>query len=415
MKVTILLGVLGIFSASVPALASPHEIRLPLHDGRLALSDLAAAACEGVHLPAWHAGRGQIDLNGWRGSLFLQALNASCGDGWRITISDNVLMFRFDSEHFPRSVEQTKETLRTFVAADNPQATAAQARRYGLFLPARVDPAKNLVVLIHGLDCDRSMLRPMGALLEERGVQVAYFCYPADQAIADDVKLLDRHLTALHEMFNAIRVDLIGHSMGGLIARAYVEGADYHGGVDHLIMVGTPNSGSQWARLHLLLKAQKQYALSRTDPDWRWSWVVTEGLGEGAGDCLPGSDFLDRLNAQPRRAGVRYTVIGGSHSAVATFESEWARRIEGWTPNCAADWWGVRQLENGLERKAQRLAESTGHSDGPVSVRSTRLAGVKDMVILPADHCSLFVGSEQSPPAALPVILDRLAVSTPAR
>jgi pimeloyl-ACP methyl ester carboxylesterase len=268
-------------------------------------------------------------------------------------------------------------------------------------------------VLIHGLDCNAAMVHPMGIMLEERGVQVGYFAYPADQAIEDDVKLLEKHLSALHETFPGIRVDLIGHSMGGLIARAYVEGNAYAGDVDHLIMVGTPNNGSQWARLDPILKVQKAWYLSHSDPDWHWSWMITDGLGEAARDVLPHSRFLERLNAGPRRAGVRYTIVAGSHSAVATVASSWIRGIESWAPDATRNWMGIRLAESGLAFEAQQLADRTGHSDGAVSVQSARLAGVKDMIVLPADHCSLFIGDEASPPAALPIILDRLgAVAT---
>ena len=217
--------------------------------------------------------------------------------------------------------------------------------------------------------------------------------------------------TALRETFPGVRLDLIGHSMGGLIARAYVEGNGYAGDVDHLIMVGTPNNGSQWARLDPILKVQKAYYLSHSDPDWHWSWMITDGLGEGH-DVLPHSKFLEGLNAAPRRAGVRYTIIAGSHSAVATVASSWIRGIENWAPDATRNWWGVHAAENGLAYEAQQLADRTGRSDGPVSLRSTRLAGVKDMVVVPADHCGLFIGNDASPPAALPIILDRLGVST---
>lgn len=40
------------------------------------------------------------------------------------------------------------------------------------------------------------------------------------------------------------KVDIISHSMGGLVARAYIEGDDYGNDVDNLIMIGTPNLGS---------------------------------------------------------------------------------------------------------------------------------------------------------------------------
>ncbi|HPI67471.1 MAG TPA: hypothetical protein PKZ16_02950 [bacterium] len=40
------------------------------------------------------------------------------------------------------------------------------------------------------------------------------------------------------------KVDLIAHSMGGLIARAYIQSADYMNDVDQLIFLGTPQTGS---------------------------------------------------------------------------------------------------------------------------------------------------------------------------
>jgi len=40
------------------------------------------------------------------------------------------------------------------------------------------------------------------------------------------------------------KVDLIAHSMGGLVSRAYVQSNSYGNDVEHLIMLGTPNHGS---------------------------------------------------------------------------------------------------------------------------------------------------------------------------
>ncbi len=48
------------------------------------------------------------------------------------------------------------------------------------------------------------------------------------------------------------KVDVVAHSMGGLIARAYIEeieGADYEDTIDQLITLGTPNQGSPAAYL----------------------------------------------------------------------------------------------------------------------------------------------------------------------
>ena len=41
--------------------------------------------------------------------------------------------------------------------------------------------------------------------------------------------------------------------------------------------------------------------------------MFTDGHGEAADDLKPDSEFLKALNAGPRRAGVRYTIILGDH------------------------------------------------------------------------------------------------------
>jgi triacylglycerol esterase/lipase EstA (alpha/beta hydrolase family) len=411
MKTSVFLAVVGLLWASQLAAAAQHEIRVPLQNGKLELSDLSAVACQGVHLPAWHFGEGEINLQSWRGTVFLAALNASCGDACHVTVLPDSLDFRFDAQKLPVLVDNAKRFTRTYVATKYPQATAAQARHYGLFVPPRLDPARPLVVLIHGLDCNIGMLEPMGIMLEARGLQVAYFCYPSDQGIAPDIELLDQKLRDLHDAYPAVRIDLIGHSMGGLIARGYVEGDTYRNDVDHLIMVGTPNGGSNWTNWHLLLKAQKEFYQARRDPDWNWTWAITDGMGEGARDLKPNSEFLRQLNSRPRRTGVRYTLIAGSHSALATFESEIAMDLARVSPEKSSQWWGIRQAETGLSHAAEQLAATTNRTDGPVSVASTSLQGVKDVVVLPADHVHLFVGNEQKPPVALWVILDRLGVA----
>lgn len=43
---------------------------------------------------------------------------------------------------------------------------------------------------------------------------------------------------------NSSKVDLVCHSMGGLVARSYIQSKNYRYDVDKLIMIGTPNLGS---------------------------------------------------------------------------------------------------------------------------------------------------------------------------
>src|SRR5258708_1351367 len=63
--------------------AAPHEVRVPLHDGKLSLADLSAKLLREIHVPTSHLPAGQINLRGVGGSLFIQAMNRSLGDGCR--------------------------------------------------------------------------------------------------------------------------------------------------------------------------------------------------------------------------------------------------------------------------------------------------------------------------------------------
>ena len=406
-RIGLILPLLGLLFAA-PARAVTHEVRIPLHDGRLEVADLTAAMCRDVHLPALHLHAGAIDLNGWRGSLAIEGINAALGDGCSIHLSDDGLILSVDPEKLPRTIDADKRALRTFVATETPTATAAQARRWGLMLPTHVNVSQPLVILTHGLDTGLDILRPMGDLLEERGFQVAYFVYPNDQGLEDSSHFLAGQMASLREKFPGIRADIVAHSMGGLVARSYVEGSDYGGEVDHLILVGTPNEGSKWTRLHLVLKAQEEIQEWRFDPDWHASWMITDGLGEAARDLKPHSKFLASLNELSRRPAVQYTIIAGSQHAVARVGANWTKSLADAIPERAAHWWGIRSARRALDRKAEKLRSSSSKSDGPVSLQSAKLAGVSDFVVLHADHCALFYPLDGNPPVALDTIVDRL-------
>ncbi len=390
---------------STSAFAAPHDVRIPLQDGKLCVADLMAE----VHVPSLGLGGKEIDLNGWRGSLFLAAMNASLGDGCNVRVCDDALLLHLDPAKLPRTFDDEKHALRTFVATETPEATAAQARRWGLFLPAHVDASKPLVILTHGLDCGLPMLQAMGDALKQNGFQVAYFCYPNDQALDESGRFFGEKMSGLRELYPGIRVDIVAHSMGGLVAHDYIEGETYGGEVDHLILVGTPNAGSKWTKYHLALKAQEELAEWRFDPEWHASWMFTDGLGEAAHDLKPQSRFLKELNSMPRRQGVAYTIIAGTYHPAARIGANWTDALAGAIPEQTRQWYVLGPLRRGLTHEAEKLREETGKSDGPVTVQSCRLPGVSDFVTLHADHAQLFCSIDNAPPAALATIVDRLS------
>lgn len=87
---------------------------------------------------------------------------------------------------------------------------------------------------------------------------MAPFEYPNDGPVADAAGLLARELQALRDS-GLERVDVVAHSMGGLVARDALTRKAYYAGdgtggrrypaLDRLILIGTPNHGSPLAVL----------------------------------------------------------------------------------------------------------------------------------------------------------------------
>jgi pimeloyl-ACP methyl ester carboxylesterase len=390
------------------ALAAPHEARVALHDGKLNTADLSRTLLDNLRLRGVSLDVGTIDLNGLRGATFVRALDAALGDGCNIDVTPEALVLHFDPQKLPHSLDDAKQATRVFTATAAPEATARQHRHYGLLLPQRVDPHGTMVVLIHGLDCSRSNWFPMAELLMSEGYQVTYFTYASDGPLEEGAQLLSREMGALREEFPEMTVNLIAHSMGGLVARRYVEGDDYAGGVRHLILLGTPNLGSRWAAYRIALEIQEHYNLWRHEMDWSPTWMITDGLGEAGRDLKPDSYFLKELNARPRREGVAYTVVAGSQHPIYPMAANALGGAANLIPNRAAGWWGFRQTEAALERGADRMRNHIGKSDGPVSVGSTKLDGAEDYVVLPCDHAALYYPIDGKPPAAWGIVRDRL-------
>lgn len=290
----------------------------------------------------------------------------------------------------------------------------------GSAAPARV------VLLVHGLDEPGSIWDDLTPALRDAGHAVARFDYPNDQPIAESAALLGAALRDLRAR-GVRQVDVVGHSMGGLIARDVLTRPGLYAGkaaghddlpdVPRLVTVGTPNAGSPWAKLRAVAEIREQVERFFSDParDWRGLLgYLGDGMGEAGDDLLPGSAYLGDLNARALPRGVAITIIAGRMAPVQNEDLAWL-----------ADSWLLRQLvgREDAEKVAQGIHDlSTQLGDGVVPVASTPLRGVDDVVLLEgANHRTMLrasrlingarglVGEAPTSPEAIPVILDRLA------
>jgi hypothetical protein len=136
--------------------------------------------------------------------------------------------------------------------------------------------------------------------------------------------------------------------------------------------------------------------------------MITEGICQASADLRPDSRFLLELNSQPRRGPIRYTIIAGDRPAYYRFEAKLLEYTGDLVSGRVAGWWGVCLARNAVESGRQWLLRQRAENDGPIALQSARLAGVSDFVTLPADHLALYQTVDGQPPAAWPIIKDRL-------
>ncbi|MEU3347433.1 alpha/beta fold hydrolase [Streptomyces sp. NPDC006700] len=111
--------------------------------------------------------------------------------------------------------------------------------------------AKPPVVLLHGFIDNRSVFVLLRRSLAQHGRQrVESLNYsPLTCDIRTAAELLGRHIEEICERTGSRQIDVVGHSLGGLIARYYVQrlGGDLR--VRTLVTLGTPHSGTRVAPL----------------------------------------------------------------------------------------------------------------------------------------------------------------------
>jgi pimeloyl-ACP methyl ester carboxylesterase len=218
------------------------------------------------------------------------------------------------------------------------------------------------------------------------------------------------------------RVDIVAHSMGGLVARDVLTRRAYYAGdgagdeglpaVDRLIMCGTPNHGSSMARLRAISGIGEQISRAFSGEGGP-AMGQSDGSGEAAIDLMPGSAFLRDLNHRPLAGHTRHTIIAGRISPVTQGQlTALSRRIKEAARAASAPRWLRDWIASADEETSEFLKEAVrGLGDGCVTIDSARLEGVGDFVILEANHVSLIVNlveSSNTTPPAIPLILARL-------
>ena len=124
------------------------------------------------------------------------------------------------------------------------------------------------VVVLHGLYMSGFVMRPLCARLEKSGLKILNLTY--NTLSPDRAAIFDK----IDRFINGKPTALVCHSMGGLVARAYLEANSLQSRhVEKVITLGTPHKGSHIAKqmqqkgFEMLLKNSVEFLLSE-DGDW---------------------------------------------------------------------------------------------------------------------------------------------------
>jgi len=153
------------------------------------------------------------------------------------------------------------------------------------------------VLLIHGYLANRGSVHLLEERLTARGhVVMTYPLGPLNlQDIRESAGFIQRKVVSLMEQTGVDKVDIVAHSMGGLVALDYVKRLGGAAVVRKLLLLGTPIQGTWSAALALF----------------------TAPLGRASLQLLPGSSFLRDLVQTPVPPGPDVVAIAAERDWLA--------------------------------------------------------------------------------------------------
>lgn len=390
----------------------PIQVTVPLNvAGDLDLSTLVARLAEttGLEIPRV-PGEVTLPIAGAAGVLCRKLISDNLGTDVSIDLSSEALRVTIKPEaiapdHRPDWERRVREL------AVQVQREGARRSQYGMHaLPSYRpnDPARPTVCLVHGINSTADVFLHMVRPIEDAGFGIVVFDYAFNRKLDDSVRRFSHDWTAFRKAHGEQQPwAILGHSMGALVARGYVEGDDYAGDVSSLIMIAPVNQGSYLSRTQTLIQLLDRIQAAGDPAANRALSHLSDGLGAAASDMLPGSRFLKQINERRRRTGVGYHILAGDKGFLTVPVRKQMEEA------VAAARRGILRvfidlaIRNGLYAQLDELTDGTG--DGCMSVDRTRLDGVSDHVVIHADHVELVRAPlfypEPGPVVSMPYIL----------
>lgn len=107
------------------------------------------------------------------------------------------------------------------------------------------------ILLVHGVVHNNSAFIPLRRYMEKQGWKNIFSLnYPTRHgSLTKMIDALERRVEEILEMTHSNQIDIVGHSLGGLISRYYMSVGNGRGKINHLVTLGTPHKGTPLSKI----------------------------------------------------------------------------------------------------------------------------------------------------------------------
>jgi len=188
-------------------------------------------------------------------------------------------------------------TLRTALAEWGYAVAMSAVRPVGFLpLPGARQRGPRPIIVVHGYAMNRANFLPLAYRLARAGLgPIVGFEYWTLGRVAAGARQLAWFVEEVQSITGSPQVDVIGHSMGGVVGRYYVQMLGGDGAVANLVTVGSPHAGTD---------------------------VSEFGIGHPMRELLIGSTLVQRLAFAPAPRDTRVTMIFSHADALVPARSQ---------------------------------------------------------------------------------------------
>jgi pimeloyl-ACP methyl ester carboxylesterase len=194
-------------------------------------------------------------------------------------------------------------------------------------IESAIESAENIVLFIHGMVGDtgemtKSVIRAKKKekpLLDHYQLVLTFDYDSVSTPIEETAKDLKERLDALGLVAgHGRKLDIIAHSIGGLVSRYFIEKLEGNQVVTRLIQLGVPNNGTEITQLKDVIKTYSMLAINGLPALQPWMTPLTlfanylvKNIQVTIDQLKPTSDLLKKLN-DGSDPGIPYHLIAGN-------------------------------------------------------------------------------------------------------